>query len=318
MPTFAAYIPVGPSPLDEQRVGDLLDSLSCHEPSVEAVVLVDNGFAARDLKSLIAGHIANRVVVLRGSKQDHTVNWLGVSSASTLRALDYLYAHVAADFIVRFDTDALVIGPFAERIAAAFAKAPTCGMLGTLGHSCNPSIRIFFDSDVVRVIAKALGVARKVKERASELDNIDMVHYSLFYDYQVDAFLSVCRDLEGVIDSSFDGRHCQGGAYAVSRETVARLKGAGYLENVDRWSWFPMAEDRLMGTFCWLQGLSVQDCSDRGQPFGVQAEGLAYPPDELLRRGYGIIHSVRHDRRLSEADIRAFFAARRTATPATH
>jgi hypothetical protein len=312
MGSFAAYVTVGPSAVDERRLVDLIDSLHAYEPAVEPIVLVDNGIADRDLRAGLRPDQARAVVTVKACRQDHTMNVLGVSCVSTFTALGYLHSHADVDVVLRLDTDALVIGPFVARIREEFARRPDCGMLGALGNSCNRTTRRFWDADAESAIRHALALARQWHADRSQVDNGDIANYALFHRPQIDAFLRVCAELEPIRDNAaFTGAHCQGGAYAVPRRFIDRLAAAGYLDEPTRWSWFPLAEDRLIGACCWLLQMTVEDCSEPHEPFGVQAEGIPHSPQEIERRGYAIIHSVRTETRMTEAQIREHFASRR-------
>lgn len=312
MGSFAAYVTVGPSAVDERRLVDLIDSLHAYEPTVDPIVLVDNGVADRDLRAGLPREQARAVVTVKACRQDHTTNVLGVSCVATLAALGYLHSHADADVVLRLDTDALVIGPFAARVREAFARRPDCAMLGVLGNSCNRTTRSFRDADAEGDIRRALAVAEQMRADRSRVDNGDIAQYALFHQPQIDAFLRVCAELEAIRDdAAFTGVHCQGGAYAVSRRFLERLAAAGYLDEPARWSWFPLAEDRMIGAYCWLLQMTAEDCSEEQEPFGVQAEGLAHAPWELERRGYVVVHSVRSEPRMTEAQIREYFASRR-------
>jgi hypothetical protein len=62
-----------------------------------------------------------------------------------------------------------------------------------------------------------------------------------------------------------------------------------------------------MGTLCAIVGLDAADLGSPGEPFGVQAVGLPYPPEILLELGYSIVHSVKDTPRMSEKSIRQIF-----------
>ncbi len=70
----------------------------------------------------------------------------------------------------------------------------------------------------------------------------------------------------------------------------------------------------MMGVYCALVGLKSVDFSDRDEPFGIQARGLAYPPETLLRMGYSIVHSVKNNPQYNESEVRQFFRLRRGST----
>jgi hypothetical protein len=113
------------------------------------------------------------------------------------------------------------------------------------------------------------------------------------------------------LDSGFDGHHCQGGAYAMSAALLQRLSDARLLDDPLLWTGLPFGEDRVMALCAAAVELRVEDFSDFGEPFAVQASGLPYAPQDLVARGHSVTHSVRNDGHYSEADIRQFFGARR-------
>jgi hypothetical protein len=97
----------------------------------------------------------------------------------------------------------------------------------------------------------------------------------------------------------------------MSRKLISYLSAAGLLTHPDLWLDLRLGEDQMMGILCCLADLQAVDFSACGDVFGVQFSGLAFPPDELLRLGYAIIHSVKNDPTHSEAHIRSFFRSRR-------
>jgi hypothetical protein len=150
-------------------------------------------------------------------------------------------------------------------------------------------------------------VAGKLK-RDLPLDNYEIVRWNLFGSEQIRSFLKISQELEIAQEHGFTGRHCQGGGYAMTRSFVHRMNSKHYIEDSIRFLHFPMAEDRVAALHCAVLGLSVRDFSDCGEVFGVQASGLPFSPAQLLGRGHSVIHSVRNNRELSEADIRGYFA----------
>jgi hypothetical protein len=77
--------------------------------------------------------------------------------------------------------------------------------------------------------------------------------------------------------------------------------------------WLPLAvpEDVMMGMFTRTVGLESTDFSMPGEPFGSNWRGLAYSPEEMLRRGHALIHSVKSDPQYSERELRQFFKDQR-------
>lgn len=100
----------------------------------------------------------------------------------------------------------------------------------------------------------------------------------------------------------------------VSRELLARMSSLGAFDDYRMWSAFPFSEDRMMGLYAALSGVRAVDFSERAEPFGTKASGLAFSPRELREREHSIVHSVKNDEKHSESEIRAFFKANRDVT----
>ena len=71
----------------------------------------------------------------------------------------------------------------------------------------------------------------------------------------------------------------------------------------------------MMAVYARALGMSLRGMVDTGQPFAVFHQGLAGTCTWLADSGYALIHSVKNDARATEAEIRAFFKARRVRAP---
>jgi hypothetical protein len=72
-----------------------------------------------------------------------------------------------------------------------------------------------------------------------------------------------------------------------------------------------LVEDVMMSMLVMATGMQLYGYSGTDEVFGILHKGLADEPEEMMRRGYGIIHSVRNDPRHSESEIRQYFQSRR-------
>lgn len=97
---------------------------------------------------------------------------------------------------------------------------------------------------------------------------------------------------------------------------VEALHREGLLDDPLPWMNLLIAEDVIFGMLARALGFELRDLSAPGEPFGVQSMGLAYAPEELAARGYGLIHSTRKDARWREREIRRYFGDRRAAAAA--
>lgn len=318
MATFAVYIPIGPSQLELARADDLLDSIEAYEPSTGLVILADHGATARNFARLRSRHQQIAIETIRPCCQDHRGTWLGAGCVSNLMVLDFIASAGEYDFVVKLDLDALVIAPFANTISHALACSPKWGIVGTLGTSANRATRTYkFDAQSEYLLRQAIAVSDRLSHGSHDIDNRELVMWNLFTARQIEDFRDVCRELAPVFQKGYNGAHCQGGAYAISRSFVREMKSRGFLNSPLRWLYLPIVEDRMMGAYCAAVDLVLGDFSAPGEPFGVQAGGLPHSPQELVDMGYSIIHSLKGNNGQSESEIRAWYKARRARVCAT-
>src|SRR5713101_530924 len=119
---FAALIPVGPGALESTRTVDLLDSLFTYEPAAKAVIIDDthgSGLAAQ-----LQSALTSAVTIIRHPRAMPTDSSLGPLCAGVLFGIEYIYNSAPVDFIVKLDTDALVIGSFSDKLGTKLADCP--------------------------------------------------------------------------------------------------------------------------------------------------------------------------------------------------
>jgi hypothetical protein len=307
MTRFAAYIPVGPSVLDLPRVQDLLESLAVYEPSLELVLLFDHGPHCRDFSMFKSIHPRANVIEVRTFSQENNSTWLGSGVVANLTILDMIARICDIEFVVKLDTDALVIAPFSDQLGKCFAGDQSISIAGTLGSSSNRDVRSLNNNQVTRIFVKTICAIGTMLAAGQPLDNLEIVRWNLFTNSQIDSFRKVSSEIDPLATSEFTGDHCQGGAYAFSRSFVSRMKAAGYLDKPLRWQSVPLGEDKVMGMYSSLLGMKLRDFSGEGEPFGIQDLGLPYSPDELIARKHCIVHSLRRDPRYNESSLREQF-----------
>jgi hypothetical protein len=301
---FCVFILLGPDPADLARIVDLANSLFTYEPNVPAVVIANDSACDGDLAKRISAPPSCHVAVLRNSLSRRDFLSLGLND---LMAYSWIYQNLSVKFVVKLDTDALVIAPFSEKIEEKFSTQPNVGMLGLLSNSCNRSRSSFHAHRELREI-----VDTAVRLRAT-LAGDEVALRQRLNSWRpgrtgtIPGFMRFCERVAPLHDTEFLGEHCNGGAYALSYEMLERMAQRGLLFDSPLWTMFPFSEDRMIGLYCALVGLHSADFSNDGEPFGTQSSGLAFPPQELLDRGYSIVHSVKNDPHLGEVAIRQFF-----------
>src|SRR5205814_225286 len=83
-----------------------------------------------------------------------------------------------------------------------------------------------------------------------------------------------------------------GGAYAVSRELLVRMRSAHYLDNPSLWLPVDCPEDVMVGIYTRAVGLGFRSFVGDGEVFGVRHRGLPDTPPRLIERSFSVIHSI--------------------------
>lgn len=311
-PKVALVLPVGPGTTELWRATDLLKSLVAWEPHLAWCVIVDDAVPSRGLSELSLFPSSCRAVTLSNERQGKGQGKYGALCAAILAAFEWIHANTDADFLLKMDTDALAIGPFAQRVHELLMAEPDCGLVGTIGDRCNPS-----ETDLQELRRESFFLrTRKLlttdrSENGKSLDLQERARTMNIPIEQAEVFMRILPHLDEAIQRGFWwDEFCQGGAYVVSRAMVDRMANAGYIEMRDLWTNSHFGEDRAMGMYARAVGLRVRNFSGRGEVFGVHNPGLAAEPAELVNAGYALIHSVKNDRRFTETTIRDYFRVR--------
>jgi hypothetical protein len=216
---------------------------------------------------------------------------MGRLSASLLKGFEIIRRMGSFDFVLRADTDALIIGRFRETISRFLHEHPRTGMVGTLGFTCRRDSPHYgcektSVSDVVTALAR---LPRSAPE-----------------------FVRIESYLRAAWRNGYVGKeYCQGGIYVLPFRTLDALSDRGCFRHPEDWLRLAVPEDVMMGMLTRTVGLECTDFSLAGQPFGSNYRGLAYSPREMLQRGHSLIHSVKSDPHYGEIPLREFFRSRR-------
>jgi hypothetical protein len=296
---FAVAIPVAPGPAEAARAEDLLASLRVYEPDVPRIVLVDDEPGGRRLEGLRAG---DRVAVIPNPRGGRGIGTLGGTCTATLAALVWVHAHAPGAHCVRLDTDALVIAPFAEKIAGALEARSNAGVVGSYDRTCNGEPRDFSSwAGVARTHARPIWTWRHPPRRGR------------YVQVAVGGRLGAVRgEVRAALANGYaPGEHCLAAACVVTARMIDGMATAGMLDDPTRWLNTRFGDDIMLGVQARALGHELVGMVDDGEPFGLRHIGLADTPERLVARGFSFIHSVKNDPDVSEAEIREFFAARR-------
>ncbi|MCS7034141.1 MAG: hypothetical protein NZ561_09115 [Phycisphaerae bacterium] len=305
-PRFAVLVCVGPKNEELDRVADLLDSVASFESGPAYFVMVDDGRGDRRLvqRFRFPMNLSPVSLVLdRSGTRGRYLLAKGICGA-VLTGLDWIARHAEdARFVVKLDTDALVIAPFARRIMEFFSGAADVGMIGAFDRTPNGTSRDF---------SRNAGIMRRLHRPPVEFRSPGALVRWLSERLLGGPNAQIVKHISLAVRQGYCyGEHCLGGAYALSQEVLRRMLKGGMLDVASRWMAIDCPEDVMMGMYVRAVGLRLANCVDENQVFGIRHEGLPFPPRELLSKGYSIIHSIKNDRSCSEQEVRDFFAALR-------
>lgn len=269
---FAVVMLLGPHKDEIVRTQDLLDSIqSFSEPEIHK----------SDLYIVNDGN--SRVNILR-SNSTFFRNTFFLSNPLTGKPTPILDRHVAGmlyglrhvvqkepyDFVLKVDTDALVINQFYERILAFFRKNPNAGMVGSYIRFPDGSKRPGIEWWAPRV--EKVYLIDSNSQRAFRRRKIIRAAKRNGYIY---------------------GHHVLGGSYALSANLLREWKRRSMFRNVSLFQGTNLGEDVVVSLLVKTAGFKMMDFNKEGEVFGTWFKQLRFTPDELLSKQYAIIHSLK-------------------------
>ncbi len=296
----AIAVAVGPADLEIDRLRDLADSLAHHDAGPATLVLIDDAPEPRHLDTLLPLPASMNAVSLHHPRHGTKVTFTkgkGICSAILL-ALQWTQKNLRPRFVLKLDTDSLVISPFRDRLGSLFDANPSFGMVGAYTHTPNGSKRDWSHHEPS--IRDLSGHFNWRKPIASLQRNQDPTRR------YIAAMLHAART-----NGYHAGEHCMGGGYALSTDLIDRMARAGYLDDPSLWMKIDLPEDVMIGIHVRAVGLNFANNVNEGDVFGVRYLGLPDSPENLLAKRYAVIHAVKNDERFDEATVRAFFKADR-------
>jgi hypothetical protein len=218
----------------------------------------------------------------------------------TLLGLEWAYRQVHPAFVLKIDTDALIVAPFSSKIQEFFDHHSNVGVVGS--YKRYPTGERVIDEGWIKQI--------------SQMKRLFWTYWRQEYSPAFRQALwgdgayarrwvkrALCRGYES-------GEHCQGGAYAVSHSCLELMHREQVFENKGKWTDIRIPSDMMVGIVARGLDMEMADLNFPGQPFAVQYKGLPYSPPNIVERGYSIIHSIENDPDYTEDEIIKFFLNR--------
>jgi len=292
----AVFIPVGPGPLEIERLRDLLESIKAVEPALTDLLLIDDAPRSRDLDKLAQEKGFQSTTVLPGPRRPYFQRGFSSLASMSLQALSWFVESTTAKAMLKMDTDALAIKPFSHRILAFHFQFPDFGMVGDTDRTANGGILRYADVLYSSVQSRwRWGLRTTVNS---------FIRNSFKRGRQ--------RNLmkKAYANGYTAGELCQGGAYSISRICALKMVDCGLLTDPDLWSFTDLgwSEDILMTAYCYITGM--KHCVDQDIICSAYKQ-LRYPPEELQVLPFPLIHSVKDSATQSELQIRCFFKEQR-------
>lgn len=288
--TYAIYVPVGPGSAEISRLLDLLDSLRCWAEGAPWIILVDDAAAERHLAERACSVLTTSPIVLDNPRKGLGNGSTGGLCVSDLTAFKYIQQETNADFVLKLDTDSLVVKPFAGRICNSFENHPAAGMIGVVGDSFLPDRTFYF-------IRQVQAYYERLVSFPGDIRKLDATKHTELRSLRPEE-RAACERLRPLVDQVMSlgrdaGRYCQGGAYAVSRPMLNALKAAGHLEDPLPWKDLRIGEDIFVSTLCAAVDMDICDASQPGDAFAIDPGQLPYSPSEILALNRSIFHSLK-------------------------
>jgi hypothetical protein len=192
-------------------------------------------------------------------------------------------------FALKADTDAMVCGPFSARLERYFADHPSTGMVGSLEHDPDGRRRDteewwgrWIRSTCGPFPHQWLRLALRQRERPEWRREWKRWRQRL----------AVFR--RAVRCGWRCGENILGGAYAVSPHALKRLREEEALwQDALMFNGTRVSEDVALSMLILALGLPLAEYNREAEVFAVWYQKPTLPMAEIVRRGYGLVHSIK-------------------------
>ncbi|HEY2322228.1 MAG TPA: hypothetical protein VGJ82_05115 [Thermoanaerobaculia bacterium] len=276
------YVPVGPG----TRFEFLLDTLRSIERFADPrhrLLLVDDsaeGLGARAKEAMPEIDL----LVLREAGCDATYDVDGGLFVNVARTVRYATTAYSFQVLMRIDTDALMCNPGADTRAIELLDSnPRLGMIGSFRTRCDGHDRA----------ADFPAIGKLVRRNECSPD---------------EELASLMRSLlsEAVANGYEYGEHVIAPGSIMSRAACEALCAHPLYED-PRFGKASLSDDHLHSIFLRAVGLESADFACDDLPLGVWWWHIQWSPEELVRRGKSVVHSVRGYGDCDENAVRAEF-----------
>jgi hypothetical protein len=290
---LCVLIPAGPGEAEIARISDLLEACAAYSELPLSAVIINDGNDAVALEQ--AGRAQGIPTTVRPNARDGRGDWwTGGLCMAMLDALLWIAWNHPCRGVLRLDSDAMVINPFAQRLVALFEADSLTGMVGNgdtvtgasppPGHSLTAMLYwkskpVSHDREHHRIIVSLWGWRGRIRR---------LIHRARRNGYVL-------------------GDWCQGGAYALSPSFLSRLRQDPAFAHPRDFLHLDFCEDVLMILIVHALGLRAHCTTGPDRLFASKWKGLYGAPAALAAAGHGVIHSIKEHDGQNEAELRAIF-----------
>jgi hypothetical protein len=300
-PPLCLLIPAGPGSAELARIGDLMDACIAYADTPLCAVVINDGNDPAALERI--GDARDLpTAVLPNARAGRGEWWSGGLCMAMMDALLWIARHRPGSPVLRLDSDALVIGPYARLIASHFDRNPDIGMMGN------------FDSPNGAPVPAGHIVTTRLYWRSKRISHdreLGKVLFS-FWGWRRKIRLLIGR---ATTNGYVLGDWCQGGAYALSPIFLRRLAADRFFARPADFLPIDFCEDVLMALSVYALDLKIHYTTGDARLFASKWQGLFAAPETLAAAGHSVIHSVKTHHGRTEAQVRAYYRARRLSLP---
>jgi hypothetical protein len=304
---FGVVICVGAGDYERMCFEDFANSLFHYEPGVCLFAVVDDAIPPRSLLERLKIPANCKATVIANPRKGRGSGWGAGLTAAITSALNWIHDNGRPSFVLKADTDTLIVAPFANKIHNQFLAHPEIGMLGSGNRKYPDRPRDFITE---RTIAPAMEkLLRQITIWRRTYYKWPRLQLGCYGKYG--RIRTILR--RALLNGYVLGENCAGGGYAISGSALIEIAKAGLLDEPMLWINTPCGEDVVISLYVKRVCKGFADFNGIGEPFGVSVKGSPFSPEEIVKRGYSIVHSIKSCGGCNESDTRLFFSSLRNA-----
>lgn len=303
MADFAVITFVGPGETEAHRLSRMLAGLAIYEPDVNFVVIIDDN-SRQHFGKIIPAPLVERSIIRPNPRNGSGHWWSGGLCVALLEGLRWISEETNADFIVRLDTDSLVVNSFSERLRDRFERNTRIGLLGTWDQYPLSSRQRLPHPDAHEIVKSIVLKAARHTTIWRHSDHPLRFQCALRQNDRRIRRLVQLAIKHGYIP----GYYIQGGGYALHRRVIASPAVAPLIVHPLTPLHQLFGEDVLATLLCYATCHSADNMNAMNEVFAVQNNGLPDTPESLKNSRLCILHSCKNDPTITEDEIyHAFF-----------